>query len=170
MLKKKYLIEQTMTGGKSYEIKGYKITQKAIDCLRGIELLENPEEEQGEEQLEEPSIEIKYENVLPTPTFPKNQNFENINDPEWMDEFDLELSEIIVPCKMKFEKGNYEEAYNFLKVGWERAMEKVENYPQTSGLIEKLRERYQWIKDTNFNNEDEMHSLINRIEYFVISM
>lgn len=80
------------------------------------------------------------------------------------------MAEIEVTGKMKFEKGNYEEAYNFLKSGWERTIEKIESHPQSNGLTKQLKERYHWINETDSTNIGDLLMLIDRIEYFIISM
>ena len=172
-----YITKKTTVGGKTLEIKGYEITDKARSNINDYELIKKigdfEDIAQDVPTVGDEEILVSDEKIiLPAIIHPKKIAREEtkINDKEWMDDFELELSEIIVPCRMKYEKGNYKKAYNHLKSGWERAMEKIENYPQSNGLIEKFRERYQWIKETNFNNEDELLKLINRIEYFVISM
>ncbi len=167
-----YLTTETTSGGKNHEIKGYKITQKARRCINDQELeMANDETQEMPDDLTFEDVQdIEEENILPATIPPKKHDDNKISDKEWMDDFELELSEIIVPCRMKYEKGNYRESYEFLKSGWERAMEKIENYPKANGLPEKLRERYQWIKETDSTNKDELLKLINRIEYFVISI
>ncbi len=174
----KYLEKVLTAGGKTHEIMGYKLTDIARTNIKNYEMIKkigdykNIIQDLPVVEIEEEIIVEKEENILPVTTLQNeiSQEDKTIINKEWMDDFELELSEIIVPCRIKYEKGSYEESYNFLKSGWESAMKKIENYPQSNGLIEKLRERYQWIKETDFKNEHELLKLINRIEYFVISM
>jgi hypothetical protein len=167
-----YLVEEKTAGGKSFEITGYKLTLKARDCIKEYEFDHSSDNSAviPDDSVIEECKKIKENIILPATIPPKNHQLQKNSDNEWMDDFEMELSEIIVPCRILFEKGNFEESYEFLKSGWEKAMKKIENNHQTNGLIEKFRERYQWIQDANFNNEDEMHNLINRIEYFIISI
>nr|WP_147663214.1 hypothetical protein [Candidatus Prometheoarchaeum syntrophicum]QEE16332.1 hypothetical protein DSAG12_02162 [Candidatus Prometheoarchaeum syntrophicum] len=167
-----YLVEEKTVGGKSFEITGYKLTVKARDCIKEDEFDQSEDNliiipDDSVIQEREP---MKDPTVLPATIPPKNPPSQKIPNDEWMDEFDLELSEIIVPCRMLYEKGEFKESYEFLKAGWEKAMEKIENNPQTDGLIDKFRERYQWIKETDSTKEKNLLKLINRIEYFIISM
>lgn len=49
-------------------------------------------------------------------------------------------------------------------------MENVEKNPNTNGLIQKLRKGYKWIIYADFENEEKLYNLIDKLEVVIFNI